>query len=113
VTHRSKRRLFGLAGLAPLREAIAPPRRPIPGRGRGRPPLITIDEPVPPPLPEPPLTAIERREFDYSQLDTAIAFADQTIRNVRRNLDAILATAPSTPPRASSKQTTADGDGAA
>ena len=25
VTHRAKRRLFGLAGLAPLREAVAPP----------------------------------------------------------------------------------------
>ncbi len=40
VSHRSKRRLFGLAGLAPLRDATAPPRRPEPGRGRGRPPLL-------------------------------------------------------------------------
>ena len=40
VTRRSKRRLFGLAGLAPLRDEVAPPRRPEPGRGRGRPPLI-------------------------------------------------------------------------
>ena len=38
VTHRSKRRLFGLTGLAPLREAVRPPYRPEPGRGRGRPP---------------------------------------------------------------------------
>jgi hypothetical protein len=30
VTHRAKRRLFGLAGLAPLREEVAPPRRPVP-----------------------------------------------------------------------------------
>src|ERR1700751_1929232 len=37
VTHRSKRRLYGLKDLAPLREA-APPRRPTPGRSRGRPP---------------------------------------------------------------------------
>src|SRR3954451_8104901 len=37
VTHRHSRRLFGLAGLAPLRQAAAPPRRPLPGRGRGRP----------------------------------------------------------------------------
>ncbi|MBY0334834.1 MAG: hypothetical protein K2X49_29650, partial [Acetobacteraceae bacterium] len=31
VTHRHSRRLFGLAGLAPLRAAAAPPRRPVPG----------------------------------------------------------------------------------
>ena len=53
VTHRSKRRLFGLAGLAPLRDEVAPPRRPEPGRGRGRPPAIRI-EAEPPPAPPPP-----------------------------------------------------------
>ena len=37
VTHRSKRRLYGLKHLAPLREAAAPPRRPLPGRRPGRP----------------------------------------------------------------------------
>jgi len=37
VTRRQKRRLWGLAGLAPLRDETAPPRRPQPGRGRGRP----------------------------------------------------------------------------
>ena len=42
VTHRSRRRLFGLAGLAPLRDEVLPPRRPEPGRGRGRPPA-TLD----------------------------------------------------------------------
>jgi len=40
VTRRSKRRLFGLPGLAPLRDAVAPPRRPELGRGPGRPPAI-------------------------------------------------------------------------
>jgi hypothetical protein len=40
VTHRCRRRLFGLAALAPLRDATAPPRRPEPGRGPGRPPAI-------------------------------------------------------------------------
>ena len=30
VTHRSKRRLFGLEGLAPLRDAVRPPYRPDP-----------------------------------------------------------------------------------
>ena len=37
VTHRSKRRLYGLKHLAPLRETAAPPRRPLPGRRPGRP----------------------------------------------------------------------------
>ena len=41
VTHRSKRRLFGLKGMAPLAEAVRPPYRPEPGRGRGRPPILT------------------------------------------------------------------------
>jgi hypothetical protein len=39
VTHRSKRRLFGLSDLAPMREAARPPYRPEPGRGPGRPRL--------------------------------------------------------------------------
>lgn len=93
VTHRSKRRLFGLAGLAPLREVVAPPRRPLPGRGRGRPRNIEVEEEALPPTPvvQPPLTRVERRAFDYSGLDAAMAEADATLRRVRRNLDAILA----------------------
>jgi hypothetical protein len=91
VTHRSKRRLFGLAALAPLRDGVAPPRRPEPGRGRGRPPLrpaadevgAPIDAP-PPPLP--PLTPLERRSFDYSGLDAAMALADAAMRSARRLL---------------------------
>ena len=42
VTHRSKRRLYGLKHLAPLREAAAPPRRPVPGRRRGRPSVASL-----------------------------------------------------------------------
>ena len=53
VTHRSKRRLFGLAGLAPLRDEVSPPRRPEPGRGRGRPPAIQKDVALPAALPPP------------------------------------------------------------
>ena len=63
VTHRSKRRLFGLTGLAPLREAVRPPYRPDPTRGRGRPRLDQPDDPadsVVPPLPAAPLTPIDR-----------------------------------------------------
>jgi hypothetical protein len=37
VTHRSKRRLFALSGLVPIRDVVKPPYRPDPDRGCGRP----------------------------------------------------------------------------
>ncbi len=87
VTHRSKRRLFGLAALAPLRDEVAPPRRPMPGRGPGRPPnLPTETEAAPPPLPPMPLSPVERRAFDYTELEAAMAFAEERMRVARRNL---------------------------
>jgi hypothetical protein len=46
VTHRSARRLFGLADMAPIRDVTIPPRRPEPGRGRGRPPSERENAPV-------------------------------------------------------------------
>ncbi len=85
VIHRSKRRLFGLKGLVPLANVVRPPYRPEPGRGRGRPPLA-IDEPALPLTPLPPLTPIERRRFDYSDLEHWMAHLDQTIRQTRRGL---------------------------
>ncbi len=91
VTHRSKRRLFGLTGLAPLRDAVRPPYRPDPARGRGRPRLDQPDDPadsVMLPLPAAPLTPIDRRQFDYSGLEAAMALADETIRNARQVLAA-------------------------
>jgi hypothetical protein len=90
VTHRSKRRLFGLAGLAPLREEVAPPRRPEPDRGPGRPRAIREEEALPPPpLPDRPLTPIERRAIDYSELEHWMAHADEVIRDTRRTLDVL------------------------
>jgi hypothetical protein len=87
VSRRSKRRLYGLAGLAPLRDEVAPPRRPEPGRGRGRPPVAPAEHASQtPPLPAPALTPILHRDFDTSDLEAAMAFADETIRRVRRNL---------------------------
>ena len=59
VTHRHSRRLFGLAGLAPLRQAAAPPRRPLPGRGRGRPREVPAVVEVPPEV-LPPVAAARR-----------------------------------------------------
>jgi hypothetical protein len=89
VTHRSKRRLFGLAGLAPLREVVRPPARPDPNRGRGRPRLERDDDPVAAavsPMPRDPLTPVDRRQFDYGDLEQWMAHLDQTIRHTRRAL---------------------------
>ena len=94
VTHRAKRRLFGLTGMAPLRDGVAAPRRPEPGRGRGRPPIIPVEEEnvaPPPPLPPlPPLTPIERREFEYGDLEHWMAHLAQVLRQTRRSLDALV-----------------------
>ena len=90
VTHRSKRRLFGLADLAPLRDGVAPPRRPEPGRGRGQPPIVPVqEESVGPPPALPPLTPIERREFEYGDLEDWMAHLGQVLRQTRRSLDAL------------------------
>src|SRR5215467_1476439 len=89
VTHRSKRRLFGLAGLAPLREVVRPPDRPDPNRGRGRPRHETDGDAadgVVLPLPPVPLTPLDRRQLEYSDLEQWMAHVDQTIRHTRRVL---------------------------
>jgi hypothetical protein len=88
VTHRSRRRLFGLAGLAPLRGEVEPRRRAEPGRGRGRPRVIRIEAEPPPPVPERPLTPVERKAIDYSELNYWMAHAERVIRDTRRTLDA-------------------------
>ena len=89
VTHRSKRRLFGLQGLTPLRDVVQPPYRPEPGRGRGRPPILRFDGDVADPPPLPPLTPIERRAFDYTALEEAMAHLDAVVRTSRLALRAI------------------------
>jgi hypothetical protein len=86
VTHRSARRLFGLAGLVPVREVTAPPRRPLPGRGRGRPRWEEPPETELPPAPPPPVSRWERPQIDYSALDEAMAYCDQIIRETRQRL---------------------------
>ena len=76
VTHRSKRRLYGLKDLAPLREEASPPRRRTPGRGRGRPPRgatkPAIEAENSSPVAGTPLLAdrqslspLERKEFEF------------------------------------------------
>jgi hypothetical protein len=91
VTHRSKRRLFGLKAMAPLAEAVRPPYRPEPGRGRGRPPTLAADDDIAgPPPPLPPLTPIERRAFAYSELEHCMAQLDLSIRHTKHTLDALV-----------------------
>jgi hypothetical protein len=91
VTHRSKRRLFGLKAMASLAEAVRPPYRPEPGRGRGRPPTLAADDDIAgPPPPFPPLTPIERRSFDYGELEHCMAQLDLSIRHTKHTLDALV-----------------------
>jgi hypothetical protein len=93
VTHRSKRRLYGLKHLAPLRGIAAPPRRPVPSRRSGRPigsPFGRSDGnegivSVRPPFP--PLPPLERREYEFGELDRWLDLADQAIRRTQRALD--------------------------
>ncbi|HEY0194664.1 MAG TPA: hypothetical protein VGC42_26310 [Kofleriaceae bacterium] len=89
VTHRCKRRLFGLAGLAPLRAEVAPPHRPVPGRGRGRPSravAAAANAPALPSAPMPPMSPLERWSYDYGELERAMAAIDETLRRTRRDL---------------------------
>jgi hypothetical protein len=90
VTHRPKRRLFGLQGLASLRDVVRPPYRPDPNRGPGR-PRQEIEEELPKaaPPPLPPLTPIERRAFDYTALEEAMAHLDAVVRASRSALRAM------------------------
>jgi hypothetical protein len=96
VSHRAKRRLYGLKHLAPLRDAVAPPRRPMPGRRRGRPSTASVvadasravaDIGVPF-VPSPPLPPLERQQFDFSDIDRLLDLTDQAIRRTQRVLDA-------------------------
>ena len=100
VTHRSRRRLFGLKGLAPLREAVRPPYRPEPGRGPGRPrQMVIAEEAEAPPAPLPPLSPLARREFEYRALEEAMADLDTALRHARLALQARPAENPPAPPR--------------
>ena len=88
VTHRSARRLFGLAGMVPVRDATTGPRRPEPGRGRGRPRLtreVEGAEEVSAPLP--PIARFQRRPIDYAALEAAMAECDRTVRDTRQALN--------------------------
>ena len=87
VTHRSARRLFGLAGLAPLRGVVQPPVRPDPSRGPGRPRHATLEDNTAAEVPSlPPLSPIERPALDYGALEEAMAHLDAAVRRARVSL---------------------------
>ncbi|MDL2172530.1 MULTISPECIES: hypothetical protein [Asaia] len=83
VTHRTARRLFALKGFEPLRDAVLPPVRPLPGRKRGRPRcddsafsmdiVEVVETAEPAPVPFEPLA------IDYTALEEAIALIDAAI----------------------------------
>jgi hypothetical protein len=88
VTHRAKRRLFALRGLTPLRDEVAPPRRPLLGRRPGRPRHDPPDEVVESvATPAPAVSPVDRKAIDYSDLEAWMAHADGVIRQTRRSLD--------------------------
>jgi hypothetical protein len=89
VTRRCKRRLFGLKGMAPLAEAVRPPYRPEPGRSRGRPPILRLEDEISELPPLISLTPIEQRRINYGELEHCIAHLNLTIGQTRRSLDAL------------------------
>ena len=105
VTHRSKRRLYDLKDLAPLREEASPPRRPTSGRGRGRPPRGAIKPAIvaenssavggaPLLADRQSLSPVERKEFDFTDIDRWMRQADEAIRRTKAVLDRLTVSAP-------------------
>jgi len=99
VTHRSKRRLYGLKHLAPLRDDAKPPRRARSARVMARHEAGTW--PADPrrdaehaadgdgvcrPL---VMTPLQRQEFEYGVLDDWMREADQLIRRTQAVLDCL------------------------
>ena len=90
VTHRSARRLFGLAEMAPVRAATTVRRRPMPGRGRGRPRAEDPPEELVAPIaPLPPTSRFQHPPIDYGALEEAMAHCDSVIRTTRIRIQAL------------------------
>jgi hypothetical protein len=94
VTHRAAYRLFGLAGLSPLRAIVVPPHRPVPGRKRGRPRkddpatacVANTEEEDHLYLQSEPLrkASLGPIMFDYDELADAMAKADEAMMRSAR-----------------------------
>ena len=103
VTHRSRRRLFGLAdvGATPRRGFTAAPASAWPWTGPTTNASVRRGSHCRASLPPParPMTPFERRTIDYSELEGAMAHLEITIRDTRRALDgyARQISAPSSP----------------
>lgn len=92
ITHRSKRRLFALPLLAPLREAAKKPVRPDASRGPGRRrEVIEVTEELAPSPAPPTARPIPRLDVDYKSLEAAIADAEDVIRRTKSALEKISA----------------------
>jgi predicted transcriptional regulator len=92
VSHRTKRRLYALPTMAPFRDVALPRSRRQPGRGRGRPREILQEEvlvqlPSPAPVFHEPLPSFS---VNYSDLDRAMAQADEANRRARAFLSSFL-----------------------
>ncbi len=88
VTRRAKRRLYALRTMEPLRDAVIEPRRPEPGRGRGRPPALIPEDAEEKILPETFLAAprLPPMNFEYADLDSAMVDLEATIKRTRESL---------------------------
>ncbi|KAA8388713.1 hypothetical protein FKW31_00005, partial [Acetobacter sp. DmW_136] len=84
--HRAARRLFALKELEPLREIVRPPRRPQPGRKRGRPRKSESQEtnPLEEDVDIRPLGPVPTfAPINYEDLEHAIDNAERIIRRYR------------------------------
>ncbi|MFT8355713.1 MAG: hypothetical protein ABF617_14165 [Gluconobacter japonicus] len=88
VTHRAAHRLFGLAGMASLRDVVTPPNRPVPGRKRGRPrkndPFTAQSVLAEESAQLPPPTRLDPVQFDYEDLAAAMNQADEAMMRSSR-----------------------------
>jgi hypothetical protein len=94
-----------LKDLAPLREEASPPRRRTPGRGRGRPPRGATQPEIvaenssavgrtPLLADRQSLSPLERKEFDFTDIDRWMQQADEAIHRTKAVLDRIALSVP-------------------
>ncbi|MBB2158371.1 hypothetical protein HLH33_19105 [Gluconacetobacter diazotrophicus] len=85
ATHRSARRLFGLAGLHGIQDVVARP-------GGGAPLVAAKDDGVAPAPLRFERSLVEPEELDYTELDAAMKAADAAVRVFLARVDPIATT---------------------